>query len=81
MATFSPGDLGGITPVRRVDVPASNAADTPGGADMMMAMNQQNRMNLLRPDPKYAMLAYMMVSASPLDSRRDRDDDRDVGFV
>ncbi|HEX8446353.1 MAG TPA: hypothetical protein VF649_07035 [Sphingomonas sp.] len=76
MATYNPGDRDAITPVRRVDIPASTAA----GTDTMMALGgQQSRMNMLRPDPKYAMLAYMMVSATPLDSDRDRDGDS--GFV
>ena len=79
MATFSPGESNSQLAVKRVDVPASTAA---GGMDTMLALGgQQGRMNMLRPDPRYAMLAYMMVSATPLDSDGDRDRDRDGGFV
>jgi hypothetical protein len=52
-----PSDVG------MVDLPASNAKQAP--SDVMMAMNDHRAgaTNVLRPSPKNAMLAYMMVSA------------------
>ena len=48
--------------VRLVDLPASSAAQAP--SDVMLAMAEhRGGGSLLRPSPKNAMLAYMMVSA------------------
>lgn len=65
LARYQASDAGGGDAVRRVDVPPSTAArDMP---DTMLALGQQQgRMNMLRPDPRYAMLAYMLVAA-PMD--------------
>lgn len=46
--------------VSLVDVPASSAAPP---SDTMLALNGRAEAGLLRPSPKNAMLAYMMVSA------------------
>lgn len=59
--------------VRLVDVPASTARQADSGAtasDTMMALADRNGINLLRPNPQYAALAYLLVS-SPLDTDRD----------
>ncbi len=48
--------------VRLVDLPASNAVQGP--SDVMLAMaDRRDGVNMLRPSPKNAMLAYLMVSA------------------
>ena len=48
--------------VRLVDLPASTAAQAP--SDVMLAMAEHRAgTSVLRPSPKNAMLAYMMVSA------------------
>ncbi|WP_240500051.1 hypothetical protein [Sphingomonas montana] len=92
MATYAPGAGVGIgagetvTAMRRVDVPASTAAGRQvpamSGAETMLALGgqaAQQRMNMMRPDPKFAMLAYMLVSTTPLDG--DGDGERGGGFV
>lgn len=69
MATYR--QAGSTDRVKLVDVPASAAASD--SRDTMLALGgQQQRMNMLRPDPRYAMLAYMLV-ASPMDSGGDGD--------
>lgn len=68
MATYSPDTGDPTAAVRLVDVPASTAVA--GGSETMLALGGQQRanaMNMLRPDPKFAMLAYMLVSSTPLD--------------
>ena len=63
-----------LAAVRRVDVPASTAAGRASdGTETMLALGgQQARgMNMLRPDPRFAMLAYMLVSTTPLDGDGD----------
>ena len=48
--------------VTLVDLPASTATQAP--SDVMLALNQpRDGNNMLRPSPKNAMLAYLMVSA------------------
>lgn len=48
--------------VTLVNLPASSAKQAP--SDVMLALNRQNDgQSVLRPSPKNAMLAYMMVSA------------------
>ena len=74
MATYRVPDGDQLAAVRRVDVPASTAAARPSdGTETMLALGgQQARgMNMLRPDPKFAMLAYMLVSTTPLDGDGD----------
>nr|WP_299597191.1 transglycosylase SLT domain-containing protein [Sphingomonas bacterium] len=52
--------------VRLVDVPGSAAAKRAGGGDatLLALAERHGRINLLRPDPKHAMLAYRMIAAS-----------------
>jgi hypothetical protein len=53
--------------VRLVDVPASAAANGSGsntGVTMLAMAGRQSGLNLLRPDPKHAMLAYRLIAAS-----------------
>jgi hypothetical protein len=53
--------------VKQVAVPASAVArdNAAGSAATMYALaSQQGRLNLLRPDPKHAMLAYRLIAAS-----------------
>lgn len=59
--------------VRLVDVPASTARQAGDGApvsDTMMALADRNGVNVLRPNPQFATLAYLLVS-SPFDTDRD----------
>lgn len=60
--------------VRLVDVPASTARKAPDSdsAGTMMALADRSGVNLLRPNPQFAALAYLLVS-SPLDGDRDRE--------
>jgi hypothetical protein len=53
--------------VRLVDVPASAAANGSAGntgVTMLAMAGPQSGLNLLRPDPKHAMLAYRLIAAS-----------------
>jgi len=71
MATYTPQAGDATAAVRLVDVPASTAAQD-GNQTMLALGGQQARgMNMLRPDPKFAMLAYMLVSTTPLDGDGD----------
>ena len=58
--------------VRLVDVPASTArkAGESAVSDTMMALADRNGVNVLRPNPQFAALAYLLVS-SPFDTDRD----------
>lgn len=61
--------------VRLVDVPASTARKASGNDDLsgtMMALADRGGVNVLRPNPQFAALAYLLVS-SPLDNDRDRE--------
>jgi hypothetical protein len=53
----------GANSVRLVDVPGS-AAKPAGEATLLALAERHGRINLLRPDPKHAMLAYRMIAAS-----------------
>lgn len=60
--------------VRLVDVPASTARQAHDGNSLsgtMMALADRGDVNVLRPNPQYAALAYLLVS-SPLDTDGDR---------
>lgn len=61
--------------VRMVDVPASTArqaADDAAALPTMTALADRNAVNVLRPNPRFAALAYLLVS-SPLDTDGDRE--------
>ena len=52
------GDSDGVRPV---NLPASSAAKDPA---TMLALVNRGGMNVLRPDPRHAMLAYRLIAAS-----------------
>ncbi|MDB5683886.1 MAG: hypothetical protein JWM75_1584 [Sphingomonas bacterium] len=60
-----PVQMASADTVQLVDVPASAAVsrDRNSGTAFALAA-QQGRVNLLRPDPKHAMLAYRMIAAA-----------------
>ncbi|WP_380872564.1 hypothetical protein ACFB49_34890 [Sphingomonas sp. DBB INV C78] len=67
--------------VRLVDLPASTAKQAPSRettSDTMMALaDRAGAVNVLRPNPQFATLAYLLV-ASPFDTDTDRDNERAI---
>ncbi|SNS84170.1 hypothetical protein SAMN06295912_1195 [Sphingomonas laterariae] len=71
--------------VRLVDLPASIAPQAPSRngttdaapSDTMMALADRAGVNVLRPNPQFAALAYLLV-ASPFDTDGDRDERRAI---
>lgn len=70
LSPMAPGD------VRLIDLPASTsprASTSEVAPDTMMALaDRAHSLNVLRPNPQFAALAYMLV-ASPFDSEQDRE--------
>ena len=58
MASAAPADS---EAVKLVDLPASAA---PPATTMLALAERTGRVNLLRPDPRNAMLAYRLIAAS-----------------
>jgi len=54
----------GFADMSATDASATDASDDPAGADIgrMLATIEQNRLNMLKPTPAQARLAYLMLS-------------------